>query len=189
MAEAGNITALALSLRLGQLLNNYWSCLNGPYAIPEGLTKSTAEFNYNVANLSTAGDLGLYAATASVNGTQSRGETISFCHQGWLVALMIASAVMTVACLIGLAVCHLLIRGPDLLLNVSNLATRNSGYIKLPPNGTYMDGATRVKLVKDSRVRFGDADAGNAAGMLVVGLLDGPGAIQIVRLRRRRLYD
>lgn len=53
---------------------------------------------------------------------------------------------------------HLLTCNPDILMNISSLATRNNPYVPLPNYETYLDASDRARLLRNFKVRFGDID-------------------------------
>jgi hypothetical protein len=162
--------------RLGQLINGYWSCLQGYTTITAGIT-----FNTSVASGDTTN------VTLSSNGTYSTRENVVQAHNAWVVTLAVASMAMITASLVS-PLARYFQKSPDLMLNISSLATRDSPFVALPPSGSFLGASDRARLVKDIRVRFGDVKADADVGRLAIGTLDLPGVPRVMPVRRKRLY-
>jgi hypothetical protein len=162
--------------RLGQLMNGYWSCLQGYYTITAGITfdpdKSSQE-SYNTSSLS--------------NGSYSTRENVIQAHYAWVVTLTVASMAMIIASLVS-PLAKYFQKSPDLMLNISSLATRDSLFVALPSSGSFLGASDRARLVKDIRVRFGNVKADADVGRLAIGTLDLPGVPGVMPVRRKRLY-
>jgi uncharacterized sodium:solute symporter family permease YidK len=78
--------------------------------------------------------------------------------------LCIASIVLILGSLVSPIVHLFLIGDPEVMMNISSLATRNNPYIPLPEGGTDLGASTRARLLKGLRVRFGDIEAGSKVG-------------------------
>jgi hypothetical protein len=161
--------------RLGQLMNGYWPCLQGYTAIAAGVPIGTDTSYQEV-----------YVTSAS-NGTYSTGEAVIQAHYAWVVTLAVASMAMIIASLVS-PLARYFQKSPDLMLNISSLATRDSPFVALPPSGSFLGASDRARLVKDIRVRFGDVKADADVGRLAIGTLDLPGVPGVMPVRRKRLY-
>ena len=75
------------------------------------------------------------------------------------------------------------------MMNISSLAPRHNPYIPLPSGRTYLDASARARLLKEVEVRFGDIEKGSNIGHLVVGALQASDEQEIVRIKKRRLYE
>jgi hypothetical protein len=75
------------------------------------------------------------------------------------------------------------------MLNFSSLATQNTRYIPMPSGGTFMAASDRAKLLKNSKVWFGEVQADMDAGRLAIGSADDPGSQNVAYVRRGRLYE
>jgi hypothetical protein len=170
--------------RLGQLVNTYWDSMVATYAIPGGLSEKTANMT---ANLTDTEKYGL-AYSATSQGTKTEVHEVIEAHAFWTGALVVASAVMIVASFVSPSIRLFVGRGPDVMLNVSSLATRDSPFVALPFSGSFLDASDRARLVKDVRVRFGDVRADADVGRLAIGTLDLSGVPRVVPVRRTRLY-
>jgi hypothetical protein len=161
--------------RLGQLMNGYWSCLQGYTTIAAGVPIGTDTLIQDV-----------YVTSAS-NGTYSTSEAVIQAHYAWVVTLAVASMAMIIASLVS-PLARYFQKSPDLMLNISSLATRDSPFMALPPSGSFLGASDRARLVKDIRVRFGDVKADADVGRLAIGTLDLPGVPGVMPVRRKRLY-
>lgn len=159
------------AIRLEQQFNGYWACMQGYTSITGGVNPDSGA-----------------SLIAQSDGTYTTKERIIQAHHGWVVTLIVASTVMVIASLISPLVRLFMQKGPDLMLNISSLATRDSPYIAFPVKGTYMDASDRARLVKGVKVRFGDVQADADVGRLAVGTLDLPGAPRVAPIRRERSY-
>jgi hypothetical protein len=85
-----------------------------------------------------------------------------------------------------------LVNGPDLIMNLSSLGTRDNSLINVPDTGTYLDPSERARLLKDVKVRFGSVvrqnDTGDAVGGLAIASVDDGEGVPVERIRRRELY-
>lgn len=108
--------------------------------------------------------------------------------------LCIASILLIVASLVSPIMHYFLLKGPDVMMNISSLATRNNPHIPLPGNGTYLEASDRAKLLKGLKVRFGDvrcAENQNASyvGSLAIGSVENDEMPRIARVRTGRWYE
>lgn len=174
------------SSRLGQLMNSYWACLQGRLVISSGMSNTTASLNgsgsYDPFSISTI------ANTSTVTGTMSINTSVIECHIGWVTALLIASAVMSIAVVVNVVLRVFFINSPDVMLNVSSLATRHNQYIATPQLGTYADAADRARSLKRHKIRFGDVEPECDSGTLAIASLDHPKEYIVTGVRKRRLY-
>lgn len=174
-------------IRMGQLMNTYWDCMVAMYAIPFGLNENTTAMT-DAARATSSADVKALAYSATSNGTKTIVDNVIQAHIAWTVALVVASTAMIVAGFVSPAIRHFMARGPDVMLNISGLATRDSPFVALPVSGSFMDATDRARLVKDHKVRFGDVSADTDVGRLAIGTMDLPGSTRNVSVRRKRLY-
>lgn len=178
------------AIRLGQLFNTYWACMEGVYAISGGMNINTT--NMTAVDVVGPSDLDspMYGLAWSrpVNGTLKIGTEVIQAHAEWTVVLIIASLAMILASLTAPALGFIFGKGPSLMLNISSLASRDSPYIPLPESASYMDASDRARLLKHQKVRFGDVRADADVGKLAIGSLGLSGSPQIKGIQRSRLY-
>jgi hypothetical protein len=190
------------SVRMGQLLNSYFNIMNRLYAITGGINDNTAYFydknlsfvpsmvperNGSGVRFNFTGEDRKARAWTS-EGTKSTSTEIIVAHKPWIITLCIASVVLMLASVISPIVHHFLIRGPEILMNMSSLAMRNNPHIPLPEGGTYLDASDRAKLLQGVRIRYGDVEGNAIVGKLVIGSLDADNS-NIRRVQRDRLYE
>ncbi|KAF3044717.1 hypothetical protein E8E12_009687 [Didymella heteroderae] len=205
------------SIRLGQLLNSYFTASNGLYAITGGIgvnnsndtvyrwdsnqsfiperrdgkrglqgpfwneTDNTLSFNFT-------GETTMKAKVWTVEGSRSTLTQTIIAQRPWVAALSIASNVLILASLISPLVHHFLIKGPEVMVNISGLAARNNPHIPLPEGGTFLEASDRARMLKRVQVRFGDCESKASVGNLVIGAVD-TNELAIARIKRGRIYE
>jgi hypothetical protein len=203
-ANVTRTTEEKYTIRLGQMLNAYFACLNGFFAITAGINNETAYFGDNNHTFtlqpetpgnslwetqyhSTAVDGNLFKTKAWSNeATKTERKEVIVAHRGWVVALCFASILLIVSSLVAPFVHHFLTIGVDVAMNISSLATRSNPHMALPNTGTYLDASDRARLLRNHQIRFGDVEGAADVGTLVMGSLDGA---SIARVRKGRLYE
>lgn len=124
-------------------------------------TESIYEVSYNAESA--------YLARAWESGGTKRSSTdVVQAHWRWVVALMISSTVLITASFIAFYLRTLFLRGPDTLMNISSLATRESTYLALPTTGTYLSASDQSRCLKDVRIAFRDVDKDSENRRLVI---------------------
>lgn len=196
------------SIRLTQLFNSYFTAMNGMYAIAGGLTQETAYFEDKrisfVPQLTAdqppesrndsrwfamTGDGNLTAKAWPAEGTKAVSTQVIVAHMAWVVTLCVTSILLIVASLVSPLVHFFLLRGPDVMMNISSLATRHNPYIPLPEGGTNLGASDRARLLKGLELRFGDVELGSGVGHLAIGTVGGKGGEEIARIRKGKLYE
>jgi hypothetical protein len=193
-AIKGEVPREAFSVRLNQLINALWFCMNGLRAITGGLSDETSYLNNTNVSFARENFPDLYGGRMAIAwpavGTKSTKKSVIAAHKGWVAALAVASTTLILSSLVPPIVRWSLTKGPDLMMNISSLATRDNPYIPLPANGTFMDASDRSRLLKDLKLRFGDVGGrAEAAGRLAIGSLDGPGGSSVARVRKGYVYE
>lgn len=131
----------------------------------------------------------LSGKTWSAQGTKESHTEVIIAHKPWVITLCIASIVLIVASLVSPLVHFFLIRGPEVMMNISSLATRHNPYIPLPEGGTHLGASARARLLKGVELRFGDVEMRAGVGHLVIGDAGGKSGAEITRIQRGRLYE
>jgi hypothetical protein len=178
--------------KFGQVLNAYWIYLNGYQAIVDGVMEtSTTALSYDVSwpyqDYRTKRHTYL-AHTWPAEGTKSVRTEIIQAHKEWVTTLAIASIFLMLGSLVPPYVRGYFTKCPDLMMNVSSLATRNNPLIPLPMNGTFMNASERSRLLKDVEVRFGDVNSTANVGSLAIGVVNMRGVPKVGRVRMSRFY-
>lgn len=198
----------AYSARLGQLLNSFFTVMNGMYTTAGGLNNDSAYFWDKDASFvplkpledSTTDpqnqiswyamlDEGRKGKVWSAKGTKNTSTETIVAHNPWVITLCITSILLMFASLISPAAQFFLIRGPEVVMNMSSLATRHNPYLSLPDGGTHLGASARARLLKGLKVRFGDVEKGSNVGHLVIGHMNGDDGQVIARIRKKRLYE
>jgi hypothetical protein len=204
-ANVSQTTEDKYTIRLGHMLNAYFTCLNGFFAITAGISNDTAYFHDN--NHTFTMERGpwktlwadLYYSTRandtfktkawSAEGTKVERKDVIVAHRGWVVALCFASIVLIVASLVAPAIHHFLTAGVDLAMNISSLAARNNPHMPLPNTGTFLDASDRARLLRNQKVRFGDVNGEKEVGSLAIASFHDIEGARVRSVRKGRLYD
>ncbi|KAF2101985.1 hypothetical protein NA57DRAFT_53925 [Rhizodiscina lignyota] len=105
--------------RLGLQLNTYWGLINGMYAIPGGISPTTAIMAGTNVSDYTGVNSGLYflANSSTSVGTQTTSTSVIQAHYGWIVALSVSitSIVMIIATLVPPIIRYTCTRSPDVM--------------------------------------------------------------------------
>ncbi|KAH8890343.1 hypothetical protein GQ53DRAFT_824492 [Thozetella sp. PMI_491] len=169
----------AFSMRLTQVLNNYWLASVATEALFLGHPA-------NYENLSNV--TGSAILFKDVEGTGVTPVTVVHCNRGWLAPLVLSTAAMFVA-----AVCSLLLDGrisvPRIMMNMSTM-TRGNPNFGLPDGAGALSDEERARLLRNMRVRFGESVAAPAqgeVGSLAIGDCAEDGG-RVAPYRRDRYY-
>lgn len=189
------------TVRMGQLLNAYYTCMIGQHVVAGGLGNQSAYYtgtnftfipNYDELPVPTQG--GRFDSKPMVwytPGTYTVRREVIVAHKPWVVVLCIISILLILSSLVSPFLQVFFIRAPDLAMNISSLATRDNKYVPLPASGSSMDASKRARLLKAMRVRFGDVREADASGWLAISVMDGGGreAPSVERIQKGRRYD
>lgn len=136
-ADYSGLTRQLLGQRISQLLNTYWLTSIAPLSVSGELTTD------DIASVSV------------LNGTwiKSHDERYLHVYQGWLMALILASSVLAILCVIS-ATLRIFGHSPDSLAILSALTRGNC--IHVPPGGPYLDGDERVRRLGQQKLMLGD---------------------------------
>ncbi|OTA85288.1 hypothetical protein M434DRAFT_82742, partial [Hypoxylon sp. CO27-5] len=170
--------------RLGQLVNTYWTCINGMHAIPGGMTPKTAYMK----GTETSSSIRYLANSSTSVGTRSTSTPVIQCNYAWVSVLSVASIILVIASLVRPVAAFFFTTAPDLMLNISSLAMRDNPYIAQAASGTFLVASDRARLLKKMKVRFGDVDGTNEVGSLAIASLDPSGVTNVESVRKLRLY-
>ena len=181
-----------LNTTFGQVLNAYWLCPNGYQTIVDGIkepttTAMTEDVSWPYQDNRTRSCVG-QARTWRTEGTKSVRVEVIKAQKGWVAVLVVASIFLMLASLVPPYVRIYFTKGPDLMMNISSLATWNNPLIPLPANGTFMDASECSRLLRDVKVLFGDMNSTAKTGSLAIGAVNTRGPSEVVRVRRSRLY-
>jgi hypothetical protein len=189
------------SVRLAQLMNSYWTIVGGMYTIAGGISNSTS-YKDNITSFvppenprgagiwyQFSSPVNLTGKTWSSQGTKDVRIEVIIARKPWVITLCISSIVLILASLVSPVVYFLFIRGPEVMMNISSLATRHNPYIPLPEGGTHLGASDRARLLKGLELRFGDVETGSGVGHLAIGIVGGKGDEEIARIHKGKLYE
>ena len=183
-----------IAIRLSQMLNAYWAVMNIKNVIIGSFNVQTTVVDRNITWDHQAKwqievkpevlDVFSLARVWTSKATKSSNVEVFQAHVGWVLALIVSSVVLITASLIPFFIRTYILRGPEILMNFSSLATRDNPYLRLPATGTYLDAAERSRYLRDLRIRFGDVEDGDETGRLAIGRAGG----EVASLRKGRQY-
>ena len=196
------------SVRLAQLINSYFTIMSGMYTIAGGLDNETSYHDEDATSFvppENGRDLdhevgkvlwyqfvspnNLSAKTWSSHGTKELRTEVIVAQKPWVVTLCISSIVLILASLVSPVVHFFFIKGPEVMMNISSLATRHNPYVPLPEGGTHLGASDRARLLKGVELRFGDVELGSGVGHLAIGTVGGKGDEEIARIQKGKLYE
>lgn len=154
--------------RLSQVLNTYWI---------------VSVFTGNVAGAynTTDYELSLMNHTLSTDATDLRYAYTIHCDRNWHAIFCVSVLVLFCASSLS-AVVTLLRIAPDTADFVSALK-RSDGSARLE-SGSSLDPYNRVRLLKNMRLRIGEASSEEGAGLVVIGQAEDVNVLQLVRTYR-----
>ncbi|KAH6639100.1 hypothetical protein C7974DRAFT_469702 [Boeremia exigua] len=186
------------SVHMTHLLNSYFNIINGLFAISGGLKMSNRAdarngtfvppLNPPDAKVKSERTMGFFAGERlwykwgmpslhgwswSARGTETISTEVIAAQRPWVATLCAASLTLVLSSLLTPLIHYLLIEGPEILINVSSLATRDNAYVELPHGGTHLGAAARARALRDLELRFGDvrkrSDVGGVSGEYALG--------------------
>ncbi|KAH8660435.1 hypothetical protein BX600DRAFT_467697 [Xylariales sp. PMI_506] len=160
-------------LRLGQLLNTYWTAAAGFVDISQGLFAPTGAYGGATAVINTSD------GAAIVEKQVLRRSRL------WLGWLTIASLVMIAASLMHPVLHFFVTENPSIDINLSSLA-RDNPYMRTHMIPSCADATTRSHMLRGHRVRLGDVLPESEVGHLTIGSIEGGNMVHPVQ--RGRLY-
>jgi hypothetical protein len=120
-----------------------------------------------------------------ISSHESRLVEVIQCHNGWLVALLLTSAILMLAAILPTLV-RLRSKGPMFALNVSAMI-RDNPYVHAPPVSSAMDSSRSSRFFKDVKVKLGDVRPEKDVGHLAVASVGQGEAVADVQ--RGRYYE
>jgi hypothetical protein len=117
----------------------------------------------------------------TINSTRVVYTQVRFlsCNKTWFIFLIIASGIPVCAA-IASGIVRLFLRSPDVLDLVSAMTRPNN--IKVPQNGSFLDGEEISRLLGEMRIQLGDSERLSTTGRVNVGRKE-----DVVKLQRNRL--
>lgn len=188
------------SIRLAQLMNSYWTIVGGLYTIAGGISNVTSDGDNRTSFVPPENPRGaglwyqfsspvdFTGRTWSSQGTKDAETEVIMARKPWVVTLCICSIVLILASLVSPVVHFFFVRGPEVMMNISSLATRHNSYIPLPEGGTHLDASDRAYLLKGLELRLGDVETGSSIGHLAIETVNSKHE-EITRIRKGKLYE
>lgn len=170
------------SLRASQMLNTYWMSVMAPSIIPLGGTVS----NFSLVPGSASDEY--FPNTTYIYATHYRSEEVYTAVEPWISILIVAALVTLTSSLIGIGL-QWRNRTPALAMNVSTVI-RDSKYMQLPlaSGGSYMSDSERGKLLRNTRIVFGDVLPDKEVGHIGF-TVQRDGKARALRLEPDRVYE
>lgn len=188
-SSVSDITAISaeeFASRLGQLLNTYYQVSISPMSFVGNLPKPDDILwslnNTSAYPLTKDAETPFYAMNSTA--LVSTMVEVYVCDYLWFALLLASSCVLLLIGLAGTALKHRCL-APDMMGFVTSL-TYNNPHAKLPPGGTALGAMERARLLKDVRVKIGDAQTKSEVGHVVFATLDQ--TAQIGHLSRSKTY-
>ncbi|KAG9686057.1 hypothetical protein KCU95_g12317, partial [Aureobasidium melanogenum] len=166
------------AIRMGQLMNTYLQLSPAPLAYtgdlpdPSGSVWKTSNQSINTE---------VYDDTLPPFLPMSSNTTITLtnglyrCNYFWFSFLLVSSCILLILGSAGTALSHLC-SAPDMMGYVSSF-TYNNPYMNVPPGGESLGAMERARLLRDVKVKIGDARADDEVGHVVFATLDLPDPI------------
>lgn len=177
-SDAPELTSISnedFSNKLSLLLNTYYQISLTPLSF----TGNLPDPDDKAWGLVDPTQSGYYSSPAFypmyTNSTITVYHDIYLCNYLWLTMLLASSIVLLVLGILGIAL-ERKCRAPDIMGYVSS-QTYDNPYMSLPPGGSAMDAMERARLLRDVRVKIGDAKHMEDVGHVVFATLDETGAI------------
>lgn len=172
------ISSDTFAMRMGQLMNTYLQLSLAPLAYtgdlpaPNGTVWRTSDQSINTE---------VYDDTLppflpiSSNTTITTTNEVYKCNYLWFSFLLVSSCILLMLGSVGTALSHLC-NAPDMMGYVSSF-TYNNPYMNLPPGGESLGAMERARLLRDVKVKIGDARADDEVGHIVFATLSRPDPI------------
>ncbi|KAF2755013.1 hypothetical protein EJ05DRAFT_503325 [Pseudovirgaria hyperparasitica] len=158
--HVNNLTDETFSWRWTQVWNTFQVAGMGLTTVPNKLPG-------NVPGGEDAGTVipgGMAVRSTRVNVTD--GEVVLVCNTGWLTLLLVATSIMVLVGVWGVVLDRIR-KAPDLAMNISSMI-RDNPFVHVPPDGTAMDAAERMRKFRNVRVRIGDIRPMDDVGRIAV---------------------
>lgn len=161
------------AIRMGQLMNTYLQLSLAPLAYTGDLPGPNEEI-WRISNKSISTEV--YDETfppflpITSNSTITITTEVYKCNYIWFAFLLASSCILLMLGSVGTALSHLC-HAPDMMGYVSSF-TYNNPYMSVPPGGESLGAMDRARLLKDVKVKIGDARVDSEVGHVVFAILD-----------------
>jgi hypothetical protein len=176
------------AIRMGQLMNTYLQLSLAPLAYTGDLPGPNEDV-WKTSNKSISTEV--YDETLppflpiSSNSTITVTTEVYKCNYLWFSLLLVSSCILLMLGSVGTALSHLC-HAPDMMGYVSSF-TYNNPYMDVPPGGESLGAMERARLLRDVKVKIGDASVDDEVGHVVFATLDraeAVGDLSLVKLYR-----
>jgi hypothetical protein len=176
------------AIRMGQLMNTYLQLSLAPLAYTGDLPGPDAEI-WKSSNKSISTEV--YDETfppflpITSNSTITITTEVYKCNYLWFSFLLVSSCILLMLGSVGTALSHLC-HAPDMMGYVSSF-TYNNPYMSVPPGGESLGAMDRARLLRDVKVKIGDARVDDEVGHVVFATLDrieSVGGLSLLKLYR-----
>lgn len=166
-----NISNDMFETKFQLLLNTYYQLSLAPLAYTAALpAPSDSSWDLVQTKDSSGGVDGEMAfVPLRTNTTITKMFEVYHCNYLWFALLMTSSVILLMLGSIGTALSHLC-HAPDMIGFVSSF-TYNNPYMNIPPGGESLGAMERARLLKDMKVKIGDATSEGDVGHVVFGTL------------------
>lgn len=189
LPDMENISNEVFARRMGLLMNTYLQLSFAPLAYTDDLpgpkdpvwqaSNLTIITNTEVSDqLTLPPYLPLYS-----NTTLTRTTEVYKCNYLWFSFLLVSSCILLLLGSAGTALSHLC-HAPDMMGYVSSF-TYNNPYMRVPAGGEYLGAMERARLLKDVRVKIGDAKVADEVGHVVFATLNRADSVGDLSLSKR----
>jgi hypothetical protein len=161
------------AIRMGQLMNTYLQLSLAPLAYTGDLPGPNEDV-WKTSNKSISTEV--YDETLppflpiSSNSTITVTTEVYKCNYLWFSLLLVSSCLLLMLGSVGTALSHLC-HAPDMMGYVSSF-TYNNPYMSVPPGGESLGAMERARLLRDVKVKIGDARVDDEVGHVVFATLD-----------------
>ncbi|KAI4721751.1 hypothetical protein E4T48_01959 [Aureobasidium sp. EXF-10727] len=173
LPELASIPNDLFAIRMGQLINTYLQLSLAPLAYTGDLPGPSEDI-WKTSNQSIITEV--YDDTLppflpiSSNTTITRTTEVYRCNYLWFAFFLISSCILLLLGSAGTALSHLC-NAPDMMGYVASF-TYNNPYMIVPPGGESLGAMERARLLRDVKVKIGDARVDDEVGHVVFATLD-----------------
>jgi hypothetical protein len=186
LPELATLSNDLFAIRMGQLMNTYLQLSLAPLAYTGDLPGPN-ESIWKTSDQSISTEV--YDETlppflpVSSNSTITVTTEVYKCNYLWFSLLLVSSCILLMLGSAGTALSHLC-HAPDMMGYVSSF-TYNNPYMSVPPGGESLGAMERARLLRDVKVKIGDARVDDEVGHVVFATLDRADSVGDLSLAKR----
>lgn len=161
------------AIRMGQLMNTYLQLSLAPLAYTGDLPAPSGDI-WKTSDQSISTEV--YDETLppflpiSIKSTIAITTEVYKCNYIWFSLLLVSSCILLMLGSVGTALSHLC-HAPDMMGYVSSF-TYNNPYMSVPSGGDSLGAMEKARLLRDVKVKIGDAEVDSEVGHVVFATLD-----------------